>query len=662
MLHSFDIFETTLLRKSLAPSGVFLKLYENLKLQGHQLGSISSNDFLAARINAERKVREETFSEEINLEEIWLKLSELVGIEYSPRYAEIEMECEFESLYPVNDTLDKISQARTKYGRVLFISDTYLPVNFLEFILAKYQILQKDDKIYASSEHRVTKASGSLFKKVLETERISARQLIHYGDNLHSDIRVPKALGIRAEYCDAPRLENIAIKALNTLPTSGEGMQSVVALGRQYKSVVRSDKPPHAIREFVQHFAGPLCLTIATWILNRARHHGIKRLYFAARDGQMLWIAAKVLAPRFGDIDCRYIYQSRKALLLPSVLETDQLNLSWLRRTFERPTVEETLQKLSVTYDKFHDIFESLSLLPTTKLDSNEKWHSFNRAIQNPQLRDLILYNSSQLREEVLRYFEKSGLFDGTNFGVVDLGWYMTCQTAMRRILQYAGKDHLSMGFYLGLHLERESPHHAGFSESLFNTPPHDVRNFYNPFHLESKRATLLEHLLGLADHPGTVGYEDAKPVFSPLTNDIKLLDSIKIIHLEVENYCKLADSCILNALSDTNTCREIAFATINTFFSHPTEKIVNLTKSVTISGNQEGIDALSLVQPLGLKQLLSQFRSNTGYSHFSFWPEADWILSSTYVKIVFKITQHMTILANKIRGYFYTLRNIKLV
>ena len=59
----------------------------------------------------------------------------------------------------------------------------------------------------------------------------------------------------------------------------------------------------------------PVLLCFVMWALGEARAAGIRRLYFLARDGYPMYLAARKLCAAWGvPIECRYLYVSRYAV------------------------------------------------------------------------------------------------------------------------------------------------------------------------------------------------------------------------------------------------------------------------------------------------------------------------------------------------------------
>lgn len=92
---------------------------------------------------------------------------------------------------------------------MIYISDMYLPSEFIKEILTNHGVFGRKDSLYASGEIGLTKESGKLFKHVLKKEGIPASSLFHYGDNFHSDFVVPSRMGIHPLLTHLERTESL---------------------------------------------------------------------------------------------------------------------------------------------------------------------------------------------------------------------------------------------------------------------------------------------------------------------------------------------------------------------------------------------------------------------------------------------------------------------
>ena len=75
----------------------------------------------------------------------------------------------------------------------------------------------------------------------------------------------------------------------------------------------------HTIEQSTESTLAPVLVEFVKWVLRSAGEHGIRRIYFLARDGWPMYQAARILAEgRDSEIDCRYLKCSRYALRIPA--------------------------------------------------------------------------------------------------------------------------------------------------------------------------------------------------------------------------------------------------------------------------------------------------------------------------------------------------------
>ena len=109
---------------------------------------------------------------------------------------QLELELESETLIPNPKVRGMIEAAREAGKRVVFVSDMYLPADFIRGQLKRFGLTRDGDHYYVSSEHKATKSSGRLFEVVLKEEQVQPRAVTHVGDHAHSDDAVPRRMGI----------------------------------------------------------------------------------------------------------------------------------------------------------------------------------------------------------------------------------------------------------------------------------------------------------------------------------------------------------------------------------------------------------------------------------------------------------------------------------
>lgn len=78
--------------------------------------------------------------------------------------------------------------------KVIFTSDMYLESDVIRKILEKNGYTE-EDKIYLSSEVKVSKSKGKLFDYIIKDIDLKPEEIIHIGDNYCSDYQQAKKEG-----------------------------------------------------------------------------------------------------------------------------------------------------------------------------------------------------------------------------------------------------------------------------------------------------------------------------------------------------------------------------------------------------------------------------------------------------------------------------------
>lgn len=304
MTYSFDIFDTCLVRKCGEAKNVFDFLAERAFVK--PVTSECKRAFVAAHIEAERK----SWSSTQTLTDIYNAFSYNHPDMYSKEeLIELEKEVEREMLCPVRSVTEYISSLRKKGNRILFISDMYLGADFLQPILQKAGLWQEGDTIYVSCEIGATKASGELYKYIKRKENISFGDWHHYGDNVHSDVQVPKKLGIHSHLVShkyTPYQQK-----MREMPSLYNQWGGVLA-GISRSIALQSERTAH--NDFVLDIIAPLFVSFVYRVMEDAQKKGIQTLYFCARDAHPLYRIARKKQNLFHGISVEYLYISRTSL------------------------------------------------------------------------------------------------------------------------------------------------------------------------------------------------------------------------------------------------------------------------------------------------------------------------------------------------------------
>jgi len=580
--------------------------------------------------------------EDITLDDIWLLVADSMGWPTQEAFAKHELEVESEYLTPVAAARHLIEAARNRGDRIVFISDMYLPVEFVRKQLLVHGLATPIDGVYVSGAIGKTKATGNLFRHVLLQEKTHPGNVLHIGDHRKSDYEVPLSLGIHARHIEAPPL----VFAERAILRAGINVDAASGIAGAMRAFRLSDQcgGDGETTELTAQFLGPFALAFASWVLGEARRRGIKRLYFLSRDCQMIWQVASVLAPQFGGIECRYLYMSRQAIYLPSALEVTPQGMPWMRRPFERLTLAAHLLKLELNFSQVspHLAAAGVSFESEQVLESNSDWEAFWKLVSFPPLRDQIEATIRHRRACAENYFRDSGLFDGDQVTIVDLGWYLTGQAALSVLLKTIDRRSQVQGLYLALKHNRVDRSIAGDSTALFYEPPTGF-DAETPAGEIYRRQTLLEHIVGLADHSSVRCYEqDEYGHAAPrLVAEVSQshADICKRVHQSVTTFAE-ANGALAKLMGESDGVARIMIATLtDIFFQNPIPATLVPLAGIQVSMDQNQLGASPLIGRHATASIvLGRFGRRWPLNKMfppksSHWPEADLAMSSAFAK-----------------------------
>ncbi len=277
----------------------------------------------------------------------------------------------------------------------------------------------------------------------------------------------------------------------------------------------------------------PVVTEYAAWILSDAESRGIKRLYFLARDGYPMYLAARELVGEDPAWDLRYLRVSRYSLRLPELAMGDGSLPNWLFLNGIDVTMHKILRRGGLTDQEQRQAMRILDYdrSPDEILSRAEIRTWENRALARwKQLQPLFLKHARDAVESTIGYLEQEGLTDGTPAALVDSGWMGSTQQSISRLLSGARME----GYYFGLYTIPE-----GTDPSCYHT------FYFRPGRDLLRKADFCNCLFEavLSEPVGmTVGYRaDGDGRYIPVLSDVENPNREK---LELINHCIISYAC----------------------------------------------------------------------------------------------------------------------
>lgn len=482
-LASFDIFDTTLLRRCGRPEAVWNALAENLFPEEMDL----QEAFVVWRRNAQGETLEEKYD---GIDSSFLYFS---GIDKKGMMqAEEAVE---RSMLILNPSVCRLIEQRRAEGyRIAFISDMYLSSQFLRQVLESYGCCQAADAVFVSCEHHARKDTGVLYEVVRQA--LHPSEWLHYGDNLRSDVKMARKKGLQAVHVDTA-YNDVEKACARVAPT-------MAALSRQH----RLEHVEDTFAAFAADFVVPAYLPYVIYVLREARRMGIRKLYFLSRDSYILLKAAQALSKEAEGLELHYLFVSRRSLLLPYLCGEDEyayMAASDHHTLIRIDTIDKRLRHLGTSREEMRIKFGIE--FPYSKVNNIKEQEDFLQKVFHSDFTPLLQQRAQEQLCLLLDYFRQEGLMDGELSAAVDVGWLGTSRLMINHILRRVGAKDLHF-FYYGVRRDVFPPSAGRYS------------TYFQAEELSTETTALLEHYYSASPYPSTIAYQKREngeviPVFA---------------------------------------------------------------------------------------------------------------------------------------------------
>jgi len=288
-VYSFDIFDTLLLRPYANPQEVWRVLEE----QEHAPG------FAKARKAADAKTFKEAIARngETTIE---------AAYELIPQYKHLmqkEMDLERQVLRANPEMLKMWKELGAQGKHRIIVSDMYLSSDFIQDVLRENGF-DGWDGFYLSRDYDCRKSSGKLFELMLQKESVKPEDVLHIGDNLISDVKMPASLGIHTQH-----YKKVIDRLYEVCPFTKHidgRLSGALAIGWHQFLLDHPNATYWHRLGFMM--GGVLGYIYVKWIVETAKKLGKDRLMFVARDGFVWKAMCNVL---YREIETDYFYAPR---------------------------------------------------------------------------------------------------------------------------------------------------------------------------------------------------------------------------------------------------------------------------------------------------------------------------------------------------------------
>lgn len=363
-----------------------------------------------------------------------------------PEY-EINREIEKTYINPlITDIFNKYDK-NTKYC----ISDFYMPKEDLIKILNAHGLDKKFKEIYVSADIMKTKRDeGHLFEYFSEKENIKYENMIHVGDNQHSDIDMAKRYGIETIKIPNPKKYNFDINNLGNIDLKLDNIKKDISTENLAK-LTRENLKEYKKSLYNQgiEFSAIAYYYIYDIIID-AVLKGYDKIYYQTREGETFIKFHEIIEKNnpfpFKVPKAELIEVSRVATFAASLDEFNVQNLLRIWSQYRAQSMKALFKSLDIDIEKYDEYFKKYDI--DKEMTIYEPWFNFKvtTLLQDKEFKKEIEEELKEKREKLLEYLKGKGIEnkEGNKIYLVDIGWRGTIQDNLAFVLD---KVHIEGGY-----------------------------------------------------------------------------------------------------------------------------------------------------------------------------------------------------------------------
>lgn len=519
-LASYDIFDTTLIRKCGNPENIFYILSKKVFPDDVSL----QTDFYAWRIHAEEEMMNK--AKEPSLIDIYSSLPEHIARRCNlDDIIDFEKEVEKDNLIANLTIKEDILRKRKEGFQICFISDMYLDSIFLKEVLISQGCAKDEDVVFVSCEYQVSKRDNGELYEIARKYYNNISQWIHHGDNKWSDVKYARRKGIKAKLVDTSysMAEQRILESYKDYPFQLE-LSILIGFQRASRFFLGNNSDVNNAADLVASLYIPYIFSLADVI----KKDNINSLYFLSRDAYILYELAKVLLADVPDLSIHYLCVSRKALIPACLTHLSSMEIVSLsgRKSIVGCGVGDLLKLLHIP--------EGIIDFDKKVIRTSDEENVFLAAIEKNKTQ--IISALQKKRSITIDYLRQEGVIGTSNrLAMVDVGWKGTTRMMLNRLKNISG-DNERMAFY-----------YFGYENGVLGSDKGSYHSFI-PFPVDTMRVKywieLIENYYSAAPHGSTMGYKseggEIIPIFEKNDNeDMTLIAKTNI------SVCRYIGECI---------------------------------------------------------------------------------------------------------------------
>ena len=378
----------------------------------------------------------------------------------------------------------------------------------------------------------------------------------------------------------------------------------------------------------------PLIFGFVSWVLIQAKQQGIQRLYFMARDGQILFKVAQAINSQWGyEIDCRYFYGSRQAFHFPTIESMGEQEFNWLLDNPGFLSIRIICERVNLKPELIDDTLSRYEFREDSwdKELNDSEITILKEVFQDPSVLVQILSTAKIFRDRAIGYFKQEGMGDNIPYATVDIGWSGKSQRSLSNLLA-AGNIYPDTGL-------------RGFFFGLLSSTQAFPKDQLMPYFLEvndrSDRYFLCDpqilELFMAADHGSTVRYDKQGDRYIPIlrskSNESGIEWGLLVQHRAIVNFAEHLTKNLQSKECATSDFKQITEDLLKAFIRNPSNAEAESFGTQPFSRHQSESKFYDLAPRYGFKDTL-KILSVSNYIHAFAWLPASIQRSHPLAKI----------------------------
>ena len=451
-LISLDVFDTVLRRKCASPGDVFDLLEANSGEVNH--GSPVKN-LAIGRAQAERTARKKAPGGEVNLDEIYEVLRDLMGLEADVAAGLMHLELELDQalIYADPRWIQFIEKINSAGLRTIFLSDMYYPKDQLTALLERNGII--DPEVYVSSELKLSKHLGTVQPIISELTGVAADKIFHVGDNFYSDYTQCRNAGWKAFYWSEIFNYKPWVDQINPFYYLKDDYISKRIIGLARTSQYNPNLNTSISDRLGYEVVGPFYYSFLNWVFRTARSDGFRKLILLGRDGYYWEKALDVMnaTESFG-IEYAFMHSSRKVLNFGTFSGLDGDAMRFLLTPNPSLRVKDFINRTGLNADNYRELIQFVGFNDPEEVLTDELGGNYLKPDSEGKLRSVFLGMRNELEElfssqkEALKRLVDEVGFDPSDTAIVDIGWNASSVRCLSRLFKEDGDN--VRGYFFG--------------------------------------------------------------------------------------------------------------------------------------------------------------------------------------------------------------------